>query len=131
MWREHLKCNIRGSNNQLPKRLYGFVHLQLFNVKYKFVHLQLFDVKVLFFVKHIIGKQNRMAVHRCASLTSDFKLTRKNDDLLPLRQKQMFEIPFSVHVHTKIRIPDKSYQTNAVPIFKGTWSVSVLRYPQL
>ena len=115
--RECLKCNIRGTNNQLPKRLYGFVHLQLFNVKYKFVHLQLFDAKVLFIVKHIIRNQKRTSVNRCVPLIQDFKLTRKNDDLLPSRQKKMFEVLFSVHVYTKIRITDKRYQTNAVPIF--------------
>ena len=115
--RECLKYNIRGANNQLPKRLYGFVHLKLFNVKYKFVHLQLFDVKVLFIVKHIICKQKRTAVNRCLPLIQDFKLTRKNDDLLPSMQKQMFEVLLSVHVYTKIRITDKRYQTNAVLIF--------------
>ena len=62
------------------------VYLQLFNVKYKFVHLQLFDVKFLF-SENIFGKQKRTAVYGCASVFSDFKLTRAKDHLLSSTHK--------------------------------------------
>ena len=76
-----LKCSIRGTNNELQNRFYKFVHLQLFSVKYKFVHLQLFDVKFVFSEKHILCKQKRTTVYERASVVSDFKPTRENDDL--------------------------------------------------
>ena len=48
--RGHLKCSIRGTNNQLQNKFinYKFVYLQLFNFKYKFIHLQLLSVKYKF-----------------------------------------------------------------------------------
>ena len=83
----YLKCSIPGTNNELQKRFYKFVHLQLSTVKQKFVHLKLFDVKFLFSKKYIFHKQKRTAVCGCASVFSDFKLTRENDDLSYSRHK--------------------------------------------
>ena len=76
----------------MPHRVYKFVHLQLLNVKYKFVHLQLFDVKFWFSEKHVIRKQKRKGVYGCASFVPDFKLTRKNDDVLSSRNRYVFEV---------------------------------------
>ena len=67
--------------NQLPNIFNKFVHLQLFNIKHKFVH-KLVLRQILFSEKHILRKQKRTAVYGRASLVSDFKLTRENDDLL-------------------------------------------------
>ena len=39
-WRGYLKCNIRGTNNQLPNIIYKFVHPPLFNIKHKIGNLQ-------------------------------------------------------------------------------------------
>ena len=47
----------------------------------------LFDVKFLFSKNPIFRKQKRIAVCGPASLVSDFKLTRKNDDMLFSRHK--------------------------------------------
>ena len=104
----YLKCSIRGTNNELRNKFCKFVHLQLFSVKCKFVHLQLFDVKLFFPEKHIFREQKRTVCYGRASVISDFKLTRKNNDLLYLRHKQFFEVPLSVHEYTKIQIPAKS-----------------------
>ena len=64
--RGQLKCNIRGTNNQILNRFYEFVHPQLFNVVYKFDHLQLFDDVKFFFSKIfvIFRKQRRNPVYR-------------------------------------------------------------------
>ena len=108
--------------------MYKFAHLRHFNVKYRFFHLQLFDDKFLFSKKHIFRKQKRTDVYGRASLVSDSKFTRENHDVLSSRHKKFFEVPHPVHEHTKIRIPDKRYQTNTVRTFWGTWSGSALRY---
>ena len=76
----------------MPHRVYKFVHLQLLNVKYKCVHLQLFDVKFLFSEKHVFRKQKKRAVYGCVSFVPDFKLTRKNDDVLSSRNRYVFEV---------------------------------------
>ena len=118
--------SIRGTNNELRKRLYKFVHLrlssvkyrfvhlQLFNVKYKFVQAQLFALKFLFSEKHIFHKQKGTAVCGRASVFSDFKLTRENGDLLSSRHKIFFEVPHPVHEYTIMWILNKRYQTNTV-----------------
>ena len=74
-------CSIRGTNNELRKRFYTLVHLQLSSLKYKFVHLQLFNVKFLF------SEEKRTAICGRASIFSDFKLTGENDDQLYSRHK--------------------------------------------
>ena len=53
----------------------------------------------------------------CPSLVSDFKLFRKNDDLLSSRHKQIFEVQNPVHEYTRMRIPDKIYRTNTARTF--------------
>ena len=58
-----------------------------------------------------------MAVYGRASLVSDFKFTRENDDLLFSRQKYIFEGPYPVQEYTKMRILDKRYRTNMVRTF--------------
>ena len=73
--------------NGEKRRCYKFAHFQLFKVKYKFVNLELFDAKFLFSGKHIFRKQKIAAVYGCAFLASNFKLARKNDDLLSSRLK--------------------------------------------
>ena len=84
--RRYLKCSIRGTNNQLPNVFYKSAHLQLCNIKHKIVHLQvfkLFDVKFLFSENHIFQKQKRTTClwsYGRASLVSDFKFTRKNEN---------------------------------------------------
>ena len=70
--------------------------------------------------KHIFRKQKRMAVYGRASLTSDFKLTLENDDISKYRYTdtdKIFEVLFPVHEYTKMRIPNKRYQTNTVRTF--------------
>ena len=62
----------------MPDEFCKFVH-QLFNVKCKVAHLQLFDVSFSFSEKHIFRKQKRTTVYERTSISSDFKLTRKND----------------------------------------------------
>ena len=95
------------------------MHLQLFNVEYKFVHLQLFDVKFLFSEKHIFGKLKKTpAVCGLASVFSDFKLTRENDDLFSSRRKYIFEVPHPVHEYTVMRIPNKSIRQTWFVLFE-------------
>ena len=77
---------------------------------------------------HIFHKQKRMAVYGCASIVLDFKLTRENDYLLFSRGKLIFEASHSVQEHTKVKIPNKKYQTNTVHTFWGAWSAWALRY---
>ena len=125
----YLKCSIRGTNNELPKRFYKFVHLQLssvndrfvhlrlFNVKYKFVHLQLFGPKLLFSEKHIFRKQKRMAVCGRASVFSGFKLSRENYELLSLRHKWIFKVMHPLHESTIMRVSNKRYLTDTVRTF--------------
>ena len=140
-YRGCLKYSIWGTKNQIRNRFYksvrlqlfnvryNFVYLQLFNVKYKFVQLQLFDVKLLFSEEHIFRKQQRTVVYGRASLVSGFQLTRRNDDLLSSRHKQIFAVPHPVHEDTKIWISNKRYRTNTAWIFWrpkgpqlwGTW----------
>ena len=52
-----------------------------------FIFNNLFDVKFLFSKNHIFRKQKTTAVYGRASLDSDFKLIRANDDLLSSRHK--------------------------------------------
>ena len=66
-----------------------------------------------------------------ASLVSDFKLIRENDDLLSSRHKHIFEGLHLVQEYTKMQIADKRYQTNTVHTFYGTWSTSALTYLSL
>ena len=65
-----------------------FINLFIFTCLTLNIYLfsfNLFDVKFLFSENHIFRKQTRLAVYGCASLVSDFKLTRENDDLLSSR----------------------------------------------
>ena len=122
-----LKCSIQGTNNQIQNRFcksvhlqlfnvkYKFAYLQLFNVKYKFVQLQLSDVKFLFSEEQFFRKQKITVVYGRTSLVSSFQLTRRNDDLLSLRHKQIFAVPHPVHEHTKTQISNK--RTNTARIF--------------
>ena len=112
----------------MPHRVYKFVDLQLFDVKFKFVHLHLFDVKLLFSEKHIIRKQKRTAVYGRASLVSYFKLPREKWWPVTFETHIHFEALYPVHEYTKMRIPDKMYQTNTVRTIWGTWTASTLRY---
>ena len=66
-----------------------FINFLIFNCLTLNINLfifNLFDLKFLFFENHIFRKQKRTAVYGRASLVSDFKLTRENDDLLFSRQ---------------------------------------------
>ena len=69
------------------------------------------------FKKRIFCKQNRIPVYGRTSLVSDFKLTRENDDLQSSRYKYIFEVPHPLHEYTKMRIPNRRYQTNTVRTF--------------
>ena len=95
-----------------------FINLFIFNcltVNIIFFIFNLFDVKFLFSENHIFYKQKRTAVYGLQSLVSVIKITREKDDLLSSR-------------HTKMRLPNKRYQTNAVRTFWGTSNASDLRY---
>ena len=67
-----------------------FINLFIFNLltlnRNLFI-FNLFAIKFLFSKNHIFRKQQRTAVYGRASLVSDFKLTRENDDLLSSRHK--------------------------------------------
>ena len=45
-----------------------------------------------------------------------------------LRNRYISEVLHPLHEYTKMRIPNKKYQTNTVRTFRGTWSVSALSY---
>ena len=66
-----------------------FINLFFFNCLTLNIYLfifNLFDAIFLFSENHVFGKQKRMAVYGRTSLVSEFKLARKNGDLLSLRQ---------------------------------------------
>ena len=70
-----------------------YINLFIFNCLALNVNLFIFnlcDVKFLFSESHICRKQKRTAVYWRASLVSDFKLNRENDDLLSSRHKCFF-----------------------------------------
>ena len=103
-----------------------FINLFIFNCLtsdiYKFVHIQLFDVKFLFSENHILCKQKRTAVYWRASLVSGFKLIQKNDDLLSLRYKSIFEVPNRI---LKWVFPTKGIKLTRFVLF------GILRVPQV
>ena len=72
-------------------------------------------------------KQKRTPVFGRASVFSDFKLTRENDDLLSLWHKLIFKEPHPVQEYIIIQIPNKRYQTNTVHNFWSTLGTSALR----
>ena len=129
---EYLKCSIRGTNNQILKKFYKYVHfqlfnvkykfayLQLFNIKYKFVQLQLFDVRFLFSEEDIFRKQKGTVVYGRASLVLGFQLTRENDDPLSLRHKLIFDVPHRVHEYSKMRFPTKGIELTRLKLFKDS-----------
>ena len=89
-WRGYLKCSIWGTNNQLPNIFYKFIHLQLFNIKHKIVYLQVVWRQIFVFTKSCLSQTEENGClwkYERASLVSDFKLTRENDDLLTSRHK--------------------------------------------
>ena len=115
----------------MPNIFDKFVYLQLFNIKHKIVHLQVVWCHIFVFQKSYllqIEGNGCLWSYGHASLVSDFKLTRENDDLLSLRHKYIFELLHPVQDYTKMLIPDKRYQTNIVCTFWDTWSTSALRY---
>ena len=64
--------------------------LNCLTLNIKLFIFKLFDVKFLFSENHVFRKQKRTAClwsYGRASLVSDFKLTRENDDLLSSRHK--------------------------------------------
>ena len=81
---------IRGTNNQLPNIFYEFVHLQLFNIKHKIVYLQVVWRQIFVFRKSCLSQTEENGClwsYWRASLVSDFKLIRENNDLLSSRHK--------------------------------------------
>ena len=118
--RGYLKRCIPGTYNQLPNIFYKSIHLQLFNSKHKIVHLQVVRRQIFAFRKSCLSPREENGClwsYGSASLVSDFKLTQENDDLLSSRHKQIFQVPHPVQEYTKMRIPDKRYQTNTVSTF--------------
>ena len=60
-----------------------------------------------------------MVVHGRASLVSDFKFTRENNDLLFSGHKYIFEVPDPVHEYTKVRIPNKDIKLKRLVLFEA------------
>ena len=115
----------------MPIIFYKFVHPELFNIKHKIAHLQVVWRQIFVFGKSCFLQTEEngcLWTYGRPSLVSDFKLTRKNDDLLSLKDKQLFEVLHPVQEYTKMWIPDKRYQTSMVCNFWGTQSTSALRY---
>ena len=115
----------------MPNIFYKFVHLQLFNIKHKIAPLQVVWRQIFVFLRSCLSQTEEKGclwTYGSASLDLDFKLTRENDDLLSLRQKQIFEVPHPVQEYTKMRIHDRKYRTNTFCTFWGTRSTSASRY---
>ena len=86
-----------------------FVNLWIFNCLMLNINLFIFNCLTsnFCFRKNVFGTLKKTAVCGLASVFSDFKLTRENDDLLPSRRKFIFEVPHPVHEYTIMRIPTK------------------------
>ena len=117
-----IKSEIDFTNLFVFKCLMSGIILFIFNCLTSNINLFNFNclnVKLLFSEEHIFRKQQRTVVYGRASLVSGFQLTRRNDDLLSSRHKQIFAVPHPVYEHTKMRISNKRYNTNTARIFWG------------
>ena len=106
-----------------------FINLFVFNCLTLNVKLFIFKLSgVNFFSRNSCPSQTEengcLWTYGRASLISDFKLTRENDNLLSSRHKYIFEVPHPVQEYPKMLIPDKRYRTNTVRPFWGTRSTS-------
>ena len=90
----------------------------IINCHLEFINLFTFNclttnTNIFFSEKHIFRKQKRTPVYVRASLVSNFKLRGNRD----LRHKKISEVLHPEQEYTKMRIPNKRYQTNTVRTF--------------